>query len=760
MENYSAIGKRLPRVDGVAKATGRPLYAGDVILPRMLCGGILRSPYPHAKILDIDTTRAVRLPGVKAVLTGKETAGKKYGVVPYIPSIYDDLILQREKARYVGDAVACVAAVDEDAVLEALDLIRVEYEPLPAVFDPEEAYKPGAPQIHSHVERNLCFPMMLVHGDMEVGFKASDHIREDRFEVAKKQHCFIENYSSLASYDAASRGLTVWTSTQNPFLVREYLSHMLDWPQSRVNLMNTHIGGSFGGKGGLTADLFCSAILSIKTERPVRIIYTREESFLCGIQKHPMVFYLKVGVKKDGTIQAVDATVFNNTGAYAGYGPTITLVTCGFLSLTYRIPNYRFDGKTMYTNIPSGGPHRGFGNQQSRFAFEQALDVLAEDLGMDPIEIRIKNAIQKGDITPDGWKITSCGLVECLEGVRDRSGWKEKRGKLGKGHGVGVGCTGYIVGGRVFYNYDCAGAFVKVEDDAKVSLIVSSGDSGQGIETTLSQIAAEELGVSMEDVRILLSDTDTAPRNMGAYASRTTLILGNACKLALEEAKKQLFDIVAEKLEVHHDDLEAKDGRIYVKGSPEKGLTFKEAVSIAKNEKGLHIIGRGYYDPPSEFPVYKEGKGNIAPTYSFGAGVAEVKVDTDTGKVNFLKETQAQDVGRAINPMQCEGQMEGAVVGAMGQLLYEELVFEEGKALNPSFLDYKVPTAMDIPETEVILVETIDPEGPFGAKGMSESPEIPPIGAVANALYDAVGIRVRSLPITPEKVLRALKKEK
>jgi len=760
MDNYSSIGKRLPRVDGAAKATGRALYAGDITLPHMLHGGILRSPYPHAKILTIDTTRAARLPGVKAVLTGKDTAGKKSGVVPYIPSIYDDFILQREKVRYVGDAVACVAAVDEDTVQEALSLIKVEYEPLPAVFDPEKAYEPGAPQIHSHAERNLCFPMLLVHGDMDVGFKASDYIREDRFEVAKKQHCFIENYSSLTRYDAASGGLTVWTATQNPFLVRGYLAHMLDWPESRVTLMNISVGGSFGGKGMLNSDLFCSALLSIRTERPVRLVYTREESFLCGVQKHPMVFYIKVGAKKDGKIQAVDVTVFSNTGAYAGYGPSITLCTCGFLSLTYRMPNYRFDGKTMYTNIPSGGPHRGFGNQQSRFAFEQVLDMLAEDLSMDPVDIRLKNAVVEGDITPDGWKITSCGLSESLERVRERSGWKEKRGKLGNGHGVGVGCTGYIVGGRVFYNYDCAGAFVKFEDDGKVSLIVSSADSGQGIETTLTQIAAEEVGVSPEEIRILLSDTDTAPRNMGAYASRTTLCLGNACRIALKDAKEQLFNIVAEKLEVHPDALEVKDGRIYVKACPEKGLGFKEAVSFAKNEKGQHILGKGYYDPPSEFPGYEDGKGNISPAYSFGAGVAEVRVDTETGSVEFLKETQAQDVGRAINPMQCEGQMEGAVIGAMGQLLYEEIVFEEGKALNPSFQDYKIPTAMDIPETEVILVETNDPEGPFGAKGMSESPEIPPIGAVANALYDAVGVRIKSLPITPEKVLRALKKEK
>jgi 4-hydroxybenzoyl-CoA reductase subunit alpha len=525
-------------------------------------------------------------------------------------------------------------------------------------------------------------------------------------------------------------------------------------------LMNTIVGGAFGGKGMMNADLFCSALLSVRTERPVRLVYTREESFLCGVQKHPMVFYMKVGVKKDGKIQAMDVTVFSNTGAYAGYGPSITLCACGFLSLTYRIPNYRFDGKTMYTNIPCGGPHRGFGSQQSRFAVEQVLDMLAEDLGMDPVDIRLKNAVVEGDITPAGWKITSCGLSESLERVRERSGWKQRRGKLENGHGLGVGCTGYIVGGRIFYNYDCAGAFVKFDDDGKVLLIVSSGDSGQGIETTLSQIAAEEAGISPRDIRILLSDTDTAPRNMGAYGSRTTLCLGNACRLAVKDAKEQLFNIVAEKLEAHPDGLEAKDGRIYVKAYPEKGLGFKEAVSFAKNEKGRHILGKGYYDPPCEFPHYKDGKGNLCPAYSFGAGVAEVRVDTETGSIGFLKETQAQDVGRAINPMQCEGQMEGAVVGAMGQLLYEEMVFEEGKALNSSFIDYKIPTAMDIPETELILVETNDPEGPFGAKGMAESPEIPPIGAVANALYDAIGVRIKSLPMTREKVLRALKKKR
>jgi 4-hydroxybenzoyl-CoA reductase subunit alpha len=514
----------------------------------------------------------------------------------------------------------------------------------------------------------------------------------------------------------------------------------------------------------LNPDLVGSILLSQKANRPVRIAYSREEHFLTSIQKHPMKISLRAGFKKNGKIMAFEANVFSNTGAYADHGPFVLFAACGFLSLTYVLPNYQFDGKCMYTNTSVCGPHRGFGNQQGRFAFEQMMDMAADQLQMDPSDLRLINAVSTGYVTPNGWKITSCGLKECIEEVVNRSGYKEKRGKTKDYRGIGLGCAGYVSTGRLYVNYDSAGAFVKLTEDGTVSLMVGNAEIGQGSDTVISQIVAEELGVGIEDVIFRPGDTETTPMDLGAYASRTTLIVGNAARKAAQDAKQQLLEIIADKFECNPEDLEMKNKKIYIKGSPDVlylSISFADAVHFAQYQKSQAILGRGYYDAPTVMPDVNTAQGNTSASYSFGAAVAEVQVDPDTGKVKVLRMTQSQDVGYPINPLHCEGQIEGSILGAMGQVLYEDYRYnKDGLMLNPSLLEYRIPTAKEVPEIDPVLVITNDPEGPFGAKGMSESPEIPVVGAVANAICDAIGVRMRSLPITPAKILEALKENK
>jgi 4-hydroxybenzoyl-CoA reductase subunit alpha len=763
-EELKVVGKDLPRIDGILKATGQAVFAGDVTLPGMLVGKVLRSPYPHAKILSVDTSKAEKLTGVKAVVTGKDHPGNGFGPVVFYKECLDNQVIQREKVRYIGDAVAAVAATDEDAAMEAISLIKVDYEILPAVFDAEEAYRLEAPQIHDHAERNVCFPVFLNHGDVEKGFKESDVIVELKVETGRKNHAQIEPYATVARYDPHSRKVTVWTTTQSCYKIRQYLSDFLEWPLSSINIVRTYCGGGFGGKGSMHPDLVGSILLSQKANRPVRIAYSREEHFLTSIQKHPMKISLRAGFKKNGKIMALDANVFSNTGAYAEHGLHILHACASFLCLTYILPNYRFDGKCMYTNTSVCGPHRGFGNQQGRFALEQLMDMAADQLQMDPSDLRLINAVYPGYISPSDWKITSCGLRECIEEVVKKSGYREKRGKMIAYHGIGLGCTGYVSGARVFYNHDSAGAFVKLTEDGTVSLMVGNAEIGQGSDTVISQVVAEELGVGMEDVIFRPGDTETTPMDLGAFASRTTLIVGNAARKAAKDAKQQLLNIVAEKLECDPEDLEMKNKKIYVKGSPDVpylSMLIADAVTYAQHCKSQAILGRGFYDPPTVMPDFRTGKGNYAPAYSFGAAVAEVQVDADTGKVKVLRMTQSQDVGYPINPLHCEGQIEGSILGAMGQILYEDYRYnKEGLMVNPSLLEYRIPTAKEAPEIDSILVITNDPEGPFGAKGMSESPEIPVIGAISNAIYDAIGVRMRSMPITPEKILKALEEKK
>ncbi|MDP2644807.1 MAG: molybdopterin-dependent oxidoreductase, partial [Desulfobacterales bacterium] len=514
--------------------------------------------------------------------------------------------------------------------------------------------------------------------------------------------------------------------------------------------------GGFGGKRDLVEPGFCAILLSKMTGRPVRLAYTREEEFTVTRHRHAMNLRLKVGAKKDGALVFFDCTNITDNGAFNSRGPVIVMAAGQSLASLYRVQGVRYDVKLVYTNTAAGGAFRGFGNLQIRFGLESMLDMIAEKIGMDPVELRLKNAIQTGYNTLDKKQIISCGLSECIREVASTSSWREKRKETGTLRGVGVACYEYVSGSRSFFPHDSSSASVKINDDGGVILFTGAADIGQGSDTTLSQIAAEILGIDLDQVRIFSADTEMCPMDLGTYSSRVTFIAGNAVKLAAQEARDQLAQVVAAELESRPDDIEFKDNRVFVSGSPDTGFSFKQAAKLALNKKGLIAMGRGSYDPPTIFIDYEKGEGQTTATFSYGAQVAEVEVNPVTGAVKVLNIYSATDCGFAINPMAIQGQAEGSVVCAQGMTLYERPFFDSGKVLNPSFLDYHIPTAMDAPPIHVTLVETIDPLGPFGAKGVSEGYQVPGAPAIANAIYHATGIRVKEVPVDPEEILKGL----
>lgn len=756
MSNYSVVSQRLPRVDSVAKATGQASFTGDMVLPGMLYGKILRSPYPHARILHVDTSRAQRLPGVRGVVSGKDTLGRKYCIVS-IPEFCDEMALPVDTVRFMGEPVAAVAASDEDKAEEALDLIRVEYEPLPAVFDPMEAMKEGSPQIHS-VDRNIAFTVRHSVGDVEEGFRQSDYVREDTFSIQCVTHCALETHSCLARYETSGK-LTVWAPSQSIFSLRDDLALTLGLRLGDIRVIRPYVGGGFGGKVQMTGVEFCAALLSMKTGRPVSVVNSREEEFIATRPRHPMTLTMKLGIKKDGTLMARECVNIADNGAYNSHGMVIVGRTGAQMSCLYKVPHFKYEGYLVYTNNLPGGAFRGFGHLQGRYADECQMDLVARDLGIDPVELRLKNAVQPGDVTPHLWRISSCALSECLRKAAERAGWRGPGKKLPPGRGMGVAGGSYVAGLRL--RHGVSAAFASLHEDGSVTLLTGASELGQGSDTLLSQIAAEELGVAIEDIKITSGDTAVTPVDAGAFASRTTIFAGNAVRLAAADAKRQLLEKVAEKLEANPADLDIKDRRIFVKGSPERGIGFAEAVrSTLYTFGGNAILGRGEFDAkvaPHGRDFLLTSAGHISPAYTFGAQIIEVQVDRETGQVEPLKATVAQDCGFAINPLSLEGQVESCVAQAIGQALTEDLVRKDGVVLCPSFLDYKLPTVFEMPVVETILVESIEPVGPFGAKGMGEGTVVPTSPAIANAVQDAWGIRLKSLPITPEKVLKALK---
>jgi 4-hydroxybenzoyl-CoA reductase alpha subunit len=750
MMPFSVIGKPAPRIEGQLKATGEAKYCDDMFLPGMLHGKMLRSPHPHARILNINAEKARRLPGVRAVMTGKDVPNKKYGTSKSFPETLDESVLCLEKARFLGDPVAAVAATDEGLAQEALDLIEVDYEVLPAVFDPEEAMVPGAPLIHDK-PNNIAWEVYHHYGDVEKGFEQSDFVRVDEFMAPAQNHAALEPHSAVASFDRSGK-LTLYSCVQSPYVALQDLAFVLGLKPRDIRVISPYIGGGFGGKYQILPLDFCAALLSKASGRPVKITYSRQEVFQCTRQRHPMKVWLKTGYNRDGTLVAKQCRIIGDNGAYNSSGPTIIGRAGAQLSMVYKVRHLEFRGLLVYTNNPVGGAFRGFGNMQARFADDSQMDMIAEDLHMDPIQIRLKNARQAGETSPHGWKAVSCGLTECIQKVKTMADWDaRKKGKI-KNRGLGIACNAYVSG--VNAGHDTSSALVKVEIDGTVTLITGATDIGQGSDTILCQIAAEAMGVPLESVRIMGHDTDVAPFDCGTVASRVTMMAGRAAQEAALDARRQLVGRVSDLLEARPEDLDIRGGHVYIKGMPDPRMSFAEAVRASLYAKGAGLIlGRGVYNPPTEKLDIKTGAGNLSPGYSFGAQVVDVEVNPITGRVKILKVFAAHDCGTAINPSSVEGQVEGSIAQGLGYALTEELQLEKGEIKNASFFGYKIPTMLDMPPMETVLVEAVDPEGPFGAKGVSEGTILPLPPALANAVYDATGIRVKELPITPEKIL-------
>ncbi len=750
---YTVINTPVHNIDGIAKVTGRATYTFDIKLPGMLYGKILRSPHPHAKILNIDTSKAEKLIGVKAVVTGKDTLGIKQGVWRRYPELCDEPILARDKVRYIGEPVAAVAAVDEDTAEEALSLIEVEYELLPAVFDPMEAVKEDAPQIHEGVERNINVTRHIEWGDVDEAFKEADYIREDWFRLSSQAHVCMETHCAVASYTPDGK-LTVWTSSQSPYYIQVLLAWTLGLRESDVRVISRYVGGGFGSKFELDSAQFCASLLSMKLCKPVKIVLTREEEFIATKRRTPMYYYVRTGVKKDGTFVAREVKVFTDGGAYTSMGATALYLTGFFHSFPYKWPNYRYDGFRVYTNTLPSSAMRGFGAPQATYASEVQIDLIAKDLGIDPIDIRKKNAMTPNYEIPGQATIKSCGLMECLEKIEE---WIKKRGKLPPNRGIGIAAYGFMSGGIFnWFNtpYAFSSALVKINIDGKVDLYIGAQDIGQGSNTTLAMICAEELGVRLEDIRVHTADTDICPVDLGAWGSRETLMAGNAVKMAAADAKRQLLEFAAAKLGPNIVyDLDIKDRWVHIVARPERGLSYFEVVKDAiRGKDGQPIIGRGYYTP--------HRKGMVSPAFSFGVQAVEVEVDPETGKIKLINVVTAHDCGQVINPLGVRGQLEGAIAMAAGYGFTEDLPMDNGKILNPNLVDYKILRACDMPKTEIFEVETYEPEGPFGAKEAGEGLTNPTAAALGNAVANAIGVTIKDLPITPEKIIKALREKK
>ncbi|OLC77330.1 MAG: hypothetical protein AUH83_04705 [Deltaproteobacteria bacterium 13_1_40CM_4_68_19] len=726
-----SIGARFPKSDGVAKADGSGIYADDIALPRMLHAKILRSPHAHARIRGIDLGAAEALPGVVATLVGAELP-LKYGVIPWTQ---DETALAVEKVRHVGDAVACIAAIDERTADEALRLVKVDYEVLPAVLTPEDALEHPEIKVNERAKvGNVTKHVHLQFGEVDEAVAGATAVVRETYRYAGSTHVPIEPHCAVARIDADGN-LTVWSSTQIPHYVHRELSRVLGLSQSKVRVIQPLLGGAFGGKSDPFALEFCVAKLAMKTGRPVKILYTREEVFYAHRGRHPMKMDVTLALDADGRIAAVDNKILIDGGAYASFGLVTAYYAGQLLTGPYRFGTYRFDSYRMYTNKPPCGPKRGHGSVQPRFAFEVALDEAAEKLGLDPVEARRRNFIGEFVETVNGQKITSNGFLKCLELVEKASGWKERHGKLGPGRGLGVAGSMYISGTAypVYPNeMPQSGVLVKLDRSGRVAIYSGASDIGQGVNTLLCQIAAEELHCDPYDVTVVSADTDLTPVDLGAYSSRVTYMVGIAAREACQK--------LAEKLRAAG------------------GATFTEACQRAEAAEGAPLAATGGYRTEKLGGDYRGGTIGASPAYSFTAHVAEVSVDEETGIWNVERIWAAHDCGKALNPTLVEGQIEGSVYMGAAEAQMEEMVYDEkGLLFGPSLLDYRIPTSLDTPDLDSYIVESNDPGGPYGAKEAGEGPLHPAIPAIANGIHDACGIRIRELPFYPQRVLKLLR---
>ncbi len=756
------VSHGVTRYDGPDKACGRAKYTADLKLPDMLHGKILGSPIAHGLIKSIDVRRARALPGVLAVITGADVTDNYYGVSP---ARYDEQILAKERVRYIGDEVAAVAAVDEATAERALELIEVEYEELPAVTDPFEALEPGAPVIHPEKERyagNVNTKVEWDFGEVDKAFEEAHLVRRERFVGNRTYQSPIEPHAAMARWEHHGNKVTVWSSTQTPHYLHRMLSRTLEIPMGNIRIIRPAVGGGFGVKAETTPLEFCSVLLAKATGRPVKMEYSRKEMYLHFRGRHKQFMDLAIAVSKEGRITGVKSDIVLDGGAYTSFGVITAYYAGSMVPTLYKIDNYRYTGVRVFTNLPASGAFRGHGVPHPRFAFESLLDMIAEELDLDPLEIRKRNAMEPNTRTVNALDISSCEFLATLEQAEQASGWKEKKGKLPPGKGIGVGCGGFVSGaGYPIYRSDFphSNAVIRVHEDATgVSLHIAAAEIGQGSDTVLTQIAAEELGIPYDQVWLVDCDTVLAPLDLGSYSSRVTLMAGNAVKMAAAEVKTKVLEVAGIQLGCDPGGLVAESGRIFLKEYPEVGMEWAEAGRIAFS-KGGPVVGTGHYTPPKSLGGgFKGSTVGTSPAYSFSTAICEVSVDRETGYVQVDRFTDFSDAGTVVNPVLFHGQVEGSIIMGIGETLMEDTVIgAKGQVVNPNLHDYLVPTISEMPEVHSSAVESYEPRGPFGAKEVGEGSMLPVTGAITNAIYDACGARITSLPITPEKVLRAIK---
>jgi CO/xanthine dehydrogenase Mo-binding subunit len=743
------IGKKVPKVDAHDKVTGAAIYGHDFELPGMLYGKILRSSVPHAVVRAVDTSKAEAVAGVVSVITARSAPCGPLGYLREHP------ILKGDRVRSLRDEIAAVAATSEQAAEEACSLIRVSLDPLPAVFDPFDAIKPEAPQIHANAPRNrIPLDLTFSSGDPDRALEKSEFVVEGTYRTGFVSHCCMEPCFALASFDAGGR-LTMWSTTQAPYLMQNTLARCLDVPGHRIRIIQTAIGGAFGAKLDVYPYEVIAALLARASGRPVRITYTREEEFACSPTRQPVVIRMATGCNREGLLTARKCEATLDAGAYTSLGFATPRIMLMGISSLYRLEHAHLRARSIYTNNPTSGAFRGYGQPQATFAGEQQMDELARKVGTDPVTFRLINANKPGAVTPQKLAISSCGLAECLEKAAGTLGFDRRKEKW---EGVGIAAAIQVGGGARVQRSDGSGAVVKLDDFGGVSVMTGATETGTGADTALAMIAAEQLGVPLDRVSVVQGDTDAGLWDGGDYASRTTFTAGNAVLAACRKIRKKLVDHAAELLRCAPEAVELKGGHAAVRGASSRPIAIDRIVrSMHFRQKGSVLAECAFYDPPNE-AAGKDLRGNISAAYAFAAHAVRVKVDPHTGRVRILRWVAVHDSGRIINRSGADGQIYGAVQQGVGYALAEALHLEEGRVLNPTFRDYKMLTFKDMPEAiEIHYVETEDPHGPLGAKGLSEAGIIPVPAALANAVADAVGVRMHSLPMTPEKILHALK---
>ena len=756
----NVVGTRRPRFDAGDRVTGRTRFVDDMSFPGMLHARIVRSPHAHARIVRIDSTRARALPGVRAVITGADMP-VRYGIIPWTQ---DEFPLAVERALHVGDGVAAVAAIDEATAARAAELVDVTWEVLPHVLDPEDALAPGAPKVNDAAkEGNVTKHVALAFGDVDGALARSDVVVEGRYEFPGSTHAALEPHCAIGVWEPIGV-LTLYTTTQVPHYVHREVSRVLGVPADRVRVVQPPVGGAFGGKSEPFDLEFCAAKLAMVTGRPVKILYTREEVFCAHRGRHPMRMHFRVGADRDGKLTACDARTLIDGGAYASFGLVTTYYAGQLLTAPLALPAYRFEATRVYTNKPACGPKRGHGSVQPRFAFEVSLDKLAEALSLDPIELRRRNLLPAGARTVNELAVRSNGFAECLRRVEEASGWKQKFRKLPFGRGIGVAGSFYISGTNypIYPNEMPQSAVqLKVDRSGRVAVFAGTSEIGQGSDAMLALVVCEELGVEAASVRVVTGDTDLTPVDLGAYSSRVTMMAGNACLKAARALGDRVRAAVAKRWECAPGDVLLASGHASLRADTAKRVAVAEAFRWAESDGGT-LGGTGWYQTPRDVHgSYRGGTIGASPAYSFTAHVAEVAVDAETGEVHVQHIWVAHDCGKALNPVIVEGQMEGSAYMGFAEALFEDQGFHaSGLHRGPSLLDYKLPTAVDTPELSSLLVESGDPEGPYGAKEVGEGPLHPSIPAIANAIHDAVGVRIDALPFTPARVLRALAEKK